>query len=149
MTATKTVGRGWLRLVILGAVGLTCLVGCGVRRVPVSGTVTVDGEPLNGGILCFAPDSSKGNTAQIVGEGPVQDGRYEIQTSGVTKADTGPGLPLGWYKVFLRIREGGSKKIPKPTVEVNDIYKSAETTPLSVEVKDNPDPGAYDFKLTK
>ena len=146
---SKSVRRGWLSLTILCAAGLTCLVGCGVKRVPVTGTVTVDGQPLSGGILTFAPDASKGNTAQISGEGTVQDGHYEIQTNGVTKADTGPGLPLGWYKVFLRIREGGTKKHPQATVEVNDKYKSMETTTLSVEVKDNPDPGAYDFKMTK
>src|SRR6516162_8241486 len=35
--ATKMVRREWLRLAILGAFGLTCVVGCGVKRVPVSG----------------------------------------------------------------------------------------------------------------
>jgi hypothetical protein len=146
---TKTVRRGWLPLALLCAFGLTCLAGCGVRRIPVSGTVTVDGQPLNGGILCFAPDTAKGNTHQINCEGPVQDGHYELQTSGTTKADTGSGVPLGWYKVYLRIREGGGKKKPQAILEVNEKFKSLETTTLSVEVKDNPDPDAYNFKLTK
>jgi hypothetical protein len=42
-----------------------------------------------------------------------------------------------------------TKKHPQADVQVNDKYKDAATTPLSVEVKDNPDPGAYDFKLSK
>jgi hypothetical protein len=149
IVATKKVRRRWFSLAILCTVGLTCLVGCGVKRVPVSGTVTLDGQPLNTGTLTFSPDSAKGNTAQIAGNSPVRDGHYELQTLGVTKADSGPGLPLGWYKVTWNPPTVGSKKHPLTEVEVNDIYKSVEKTPLSVEVKDNPDPDAYNFKLTK
>jgi len=147
---TKKIRRGWLPLVILGAVGLASLVGCGgIRRVPVSGTVTLDGKPLDGGILSFAPDTAKGNTSQITGNSPVKDGHYELQTTAVTRGDTGPGVPPGWYKVILKTPNLSSKKNPQSPVEVNDKYKSVEKTPLSVEVKDNPEPGAYDFKMTR
>jgi hypothetical protein len=145
----KTVRRGWLPLVIVCAFVLTCLAGCGVKRVPVSGTVTLDGQPLNTGMLTFTPDSTKGNTAQIAGNSPVRDGHYELQTLGVTKADSGPGIPLGWYKVTWSPPTVGSKKHPLTEVEVNDKFKNVEKTPLSVEVKDNPDPDAYNIKLTK
>ena len=115
----------------------------------VSGTVMLDGQPLNGGILSFSPDAAKGNTYQITGNSPVKDGHYEIQTTSVSRGDTGPGLPPGWYKVILKTPNLSTKKNPQSPVEVNEKYKSVEKTPLSVEVKDNPDPGAYDFKMTR
>jgi hypothetical protein len=150
MMATKIVRPGWLWLAVLGAFALSSVTGCGgVRRVPVSGTVTLDDKPLNGGYLEFTPDAAKGNTAKINGMSPIKDGRYNLETNGITRADSGPGVPLGWYKVTFRILEESTKKHPQAPLNVNDKYKSAETTPLSVEVKDNPEPGAYDFKMTK
>jgi len=129
---------------------LTSLVGCGgIRRLPVSGTVTLDDQPLNGGALSFAPDPAKGNKSQITGNGPVKEGRYELQTTAINRADSGPGVPPGWYKVFYKTLNLSTKKNPLSQLEVNDKFKSAETTPISVEVKDNPEPGAYDFNFTK
>jgi hypothetical protein len=147
--ATKMVRRRWLPLAILCTFGLTSLAGCGVKHVPVSGTVTLDGQPLNGGILVFTPDTAKGNTAKISCTSPVKEGHYDLETNGITRADSGPGVPLGWYKVTLRVLDLGSKKRPQAPINVNEKYKNVEKTPLSVEVKDNPDPGAYDFKMTK
>ena len=150
MMATKKARRGWLPLAILGAFALTFVVGCGgVRRLPVSGTVTLDDKPLNGGYLEFTPDTAKGNTAKIICISPIKEGSYNLETNGVTRADSGPGVPPGWYKVTFRILGESTKKHPQPPINVNERFKSVEKTPLSVEVKDNPEPGAYDFKLTK
>jgi hypothetical protein len=149
MIATTIVRRGWL-LAILSAFALASVVGCGgVRRVPVSGPVTLDGQPLNAGHVFFAPDTAKGNTHKISGTSPIKDGRYTLETRGITRGETGPGLPLGWYKVTFQMVEQSTKKHPVVEPNVNDKFKNAETTPLSVEVKDNPDPGAYDIKFTK
>jgi hypothetical protein len=146
----KTVRRGWLLLAILGAFALSSVVGCGgVRRVPVSGTVTLDGQPLNGGYLEFTPDTAKGNTARIVGFSPIKDGRYNLETKAVTRAESGSGVPPGWYKVTFRVLEESTKKHPLAPINVNEKFKSFEKTPLAVEVKDNPEPGAYDIKMTK
>jgi hypothetical protein len=148
--ATTMIRRGWLGLAILGSCGLTALVGCGgVKRLPVSGTVTLDDKPLNGGYLEFSPDGAKGNTAQIVCMSPIKEGRYTLETNGVTRGDSGTGVPSGWYKVTFRILEEPTKKHPQAPPDVPARYKNVETTPLSVEVKDNPDSGAYDFKMTK
>jgi hypothetical protein len=148
--ATKRIRRGWLPLAILCAFGLTALVGCGgVKRLPVSGTVTLDGQSLDGGILTFSPDTAKGNTAMISCTSPVREGRYELQTVGITRSDTGSGVPPGWYKVTYNTLDLATKKRPQAAIQVHDKYKNAETTPLSVEVKDNPEPGVYDFKLTR
>ena len=145
---TKMARRGWLSLAILGAFALTSVVGCGVRRVPVSGTVLLDGAPLNGGYLEFNPDASKGNTHNIICKSPIKEGRYDLETSGITRSDSGSGVPLGWYKVTFRFLEESTRKRQVVVPNVHDKYKSTETTPLSVEVKDNPDPDSYDFKMT-
>ena len=147
---TKMVRRGRLSLALLGALALTAVVGCGgVRRVPVSGTVTLDGQSFNGGYLVFTPDTAKGNTARISCTSRIKDGRYDLETNGVTRGDSGSGVPLGWYKVTFRMLEESTKKHPIAPINVNDKFMSVEKTPLSVEVKDKPEPGAYDFKLTK
>jgi hypothetical protein len=109
----------------------------------------LDGSPLDGGILVFSPDTDKGNLAQISCTSPVKEGRYELQTVGITRGDSGSGVPPGWYKVILRTPNLGGKKQPQAAIEVNPQYQSVEKTPLSVEVKEHPEPGAYDFKLTK
>jgi hypothetical protein len=115
----------------------------------VSGTVTLDGQPVNGGVLTFSPDTAKGNAANINCTSPVRQGRYELETVGITRSDSGSGVPPGWYKVTYNVLDLRTKKRRQAPVEFNDKYRRAETTPLLVEVKDNPDPGAYDFKLTK
>jgi hypothetical protein len=145
---TKRVQRGWLVWTILCALGLSSLVGCGgEKRVPVAGTVTLDGKPLNGVLVVFSPDTTKGNTAPISATGPVTDGHYELQTNAITRSGSGPGVPPGWYKVTVTIPE--VRKRRRSLIEFNDRYKIVEKTPLEVEVKDNPEAGAYDFKLTK
>jgi hypothetical protein len=150
MITAKRVRRGWLSLAILGAFALTSALGCGgVRRVPVSGTVTLDGQPINGGQLVFSPDTAKGNTHRISCTSPIKDGRYNLETNGVTRSESGSGVPLGWYKVSFRMLEESTKKHQIVPVNVNDKYRNPDTTPLSVEVKDNPDPGSYDFKMTR
>jgi hypothetical protein len=121
------------------------LSGCdrGIRRIPVSGTVTLDDKPLQGGVLSFQADESKGNSVRASCTGPVKDGRYTLVTSAVTRQDTGSGAPLGWYKVILLNDLPGT-----PIINVHSKYLSPETTPLSIEIVENPQPGAYDIKLT-
>jgi hypothetical protein len=143
----------------------------------VAGTVTLDGKPLDGAIITFAPDAAKGNAAQISCTSPVTEGRYELQTTGTTRADSGSGAPLGWYKVTLRpqpklpfeqppVPPVENKGVTNPRAKLLDAqkqrsrmrrtapknsiptqYSSVEKTPLEVEVKTNPESGAYDFAL--
>ena len=134
--ATQMVRRGWRSLAILGALALTSGVGCGgVRRLPVSGAVTLDGQPLNGGYLVFTPDTAKGNTARISCTSRIKDGRYDLETNGVTRAESGSGVPPGWYKVTWSIQERGNRKGRRAPIEVNEKYMTVEKTPLEIEVK--------------
>jgi hypothetical protein len=136
----------WSRLLpaVLLVFGSIPLAGCGgLRRVPVSGSVTLDGKPLQGGVLLFHPDESKGNTARAACSGPVKDGHYTLFTSAVTKSDTGAGAPLGWYKVTLLNDLPGA-----PVINVHSKYLRPETTPVAIEIVEDPQSGAYDVKLT-
>ena len=147
--AAKKVRRGWPSLAILGAFALTSMVGCGVKRVPVAGTVTVDGQPINVGQLVFTPDTAKGNTQRIVCVSRIKDGHYDLETNGVTRSDSGTGVPLGWYRVSFRILEDSTKKHQVIAPSINGKFWDPDKTPLSIEVKDDAQPGAYDIKMTK
>jgi hypothetical protein len=99
--------------------------------------------------MVFTPDTAKGNTHRINCNSPIiEEGHYSLDTNGVTPSESGEGVPLGWYKVTFRQMQESTKKNPVVPVNVHDRFRKSDTTPLSVEVKDNPEPGAYDFKLT-
>jgi hypothetical protein len=139
MAATK----GLPRLLPL-LLALVCLTGCGgVKRVPVSGTVMLDGKPLADGTISFVPDESKGNNVRAACIGHVTSGSYELQSIGVTASDSGPGVVAGSYKVILVNDRPGQAKI-----KVSEKFTNANKTPLSIEVLENPAPGAYDVKMT-
>jgi hypothetical protein len=150
----ETVRRARIVLMAFCALGILFPTGCGPgapRRVPAGGTVTLDSKPLEFGILYFNPDVSKGNTARVSCTSPVRDGRFELQTAGIERSESGPGVPLGWYKVNLRVNMPGELPIfpGQPAIQINRLYLDAENTPLSIEVVDNPEPGHYDIKLEK
>lgn len=135
------------------AIGILLVSGCstGPKRVPASGTVELDGQPVNGGILMFEPDVSKGNNARVSCSGPIRNGRYELQTAGVERSDSGPGIPLGWYKVSVRAnRPGVPPTFPgQPVLDIDPKYLDPEKTPISIEIVENPAPNTYDVKFTK
>ncbi|HET6573428.1 MAG TPA: hypothetical protein VFG68_07490 [Fimbriiglobus sp.] len=129
----------------LCALGLAALVGCGggeFKRVPVSGAVTLDGKPFSGGVLHFYPDPAKGNTVRADCLGPVRDGKFNLLTTAVRDRDSGNGVPLGWYKVYL------DTTVPGAPENIHPRFTSPEQTPVSVEVVEAPAPGAYDIKFT-
>jgi hypothetical protein len=115
----------------------------------VAGSVTLDGQPVNGVRVVFSPDAAKGNTATINCDGWAKEGHYDLQTNAVTRGNSGSGVPLGWYKVTVFAPASGGRKQPGAKLDIPNKYFNVEKTPLEVEVKDNPEPGAYDLKLTK
>jgi hypothetical protein len=79
---------------------IVCCISVGCRRgplpqFPVRGTVRINGTPLRGGTVVFAPDPRRG------GRGPVSsgmldaDGRFELSN------DLGPGAVRGWHRVTI------------------------------------------------
>jgi hypothetical protein len=145
-------------LVILAGAGMA--LGCGqkdVPLVPVSGKVTVDGQPLTSGSVSLVPDVPRGNegaqaadkmTMPSLSGGKIgPDGTYKIYTGGKE------GAPLGKYKVRIVPSQTETKpdKDAKeaPDIGYNKKYTDANKTPLRYEVVASPKPGAYDLKLTK
>jgi hypothetical protein len=132
------------RRTLICVCALLALAGCGgIKRVPVTGKVTLAGKPLTSGRLGFSPDEAKGNSARVACFGKINaEGEYELATLGVNKADGGRGVPPGWYKVTLLDVES----LPKG-VEVAPEYFDENQTPLAIEIVAEPAPGAYDLHL--
>jgi hypothetical protein len=133
---------------ILLAAFLPCIAGCGgstSKLIPVKGKVTVNGQPLTTGTVMFHPDESKGNTAKlpIPPVGPIKDGEYSLVTGKVE------GAPAGWYKVVVTANVPSNPKdeYSEPRSLINPIYNQVYSTTLSVEVKPDATPGAYDLPL--
>ena len=127
------------------ATGLFLLAGCGQsgpKRVSVSGQVTLDGKPFSGGVLSFAPDISKGNKYNLAAIGPVQNGKYNLRTLAIKGSESGPGVPLGWYRVYLDNTLSGEN------LKIAPRFTDANLSPIVIEVVENPAPGVYDIKFT-
>jgi hypothetical protein len=124
--------------------------GCGgVRRIPTAGTVTLDGEPLTEGVLQFIPDASKGNTLRASCSGPISNGRWNLVTSGMERADTGTGAPVGWFKViYTHPNEGSKAPGASAAPRVAAKYHREDTTPIVIELTEPPPPEGYRIELT-
>jgi hypothetical protein len=145
MPTTTRLLRSVAFLLLAGT--LLFAVGCGssteVKTTSVSGTATLDKKPLTVGQLMFFPDVAKGNPSNLrCGATLGSEGQYELAEVGRPPKDKQHGIPVGWYKVAFF----PPKNAAAPTV--NPKYLSLETTPLSIEVVENPEPGHYDIPLT-
>jgi hypothetical protein len=131
------------------------VLGCGDNSgvgptLPVAGKVTLNGRPLTTAttIVLFKPDPSRGNNSPFEPTATVDgDGNYRLATRGKK------GAPPGWYKVVVTATEGradadASPKQHRPARSLlAPRYGQAATTPLVVEVVEDPSPDAYDLKL--
>jgi hypothetical protein len=137
-------GRPPLPTILIVGV-LFLLGGCGPKKeqlklVPVSGSVKVGDQPLDGGYIRFIADPSQGNAVKANPTGKIKDGRFELRSNGEA------GAPLGKYKVTI-ISQGPGMDL-KSRFVVDQKYASIQKTPISVEVVENPAEGTYDFKVT-
>ena len=101
-------------LCAIGTVSFFSLVGCGGNAgypdtAPVTGTVTLDGEPLEGAKVSFAPVEGRHSTGKTNAEG-----KYELRYTGAIK-----GAMLGTHRVMIE------KKIPDPGGAPTDPERSA------------------------
>jgi len=139
--------RVWVGCAVLA--GLVGVAGCGIKRIPTSGKVTLDGEPMTEGVLQFIPDASKGNNLRVSCSGPISNGRWNLVTSGMERADTGTGAPVGWYKVkYTHPNEGSKQPGATAAPKVAAKYYQEDTTPLSIELTDPPPAEGYTIELT-
>lgn len=121
------------------------LIGCGdpgPPRLPVAGSITLDGKPLASGSVVFAP--LDGMTAAVA---EVKDGAYRVASS--------RGPAPGRYQVEVRAESPTGKWVPHPDFPGETIEELRELIParynakteLSVEVRPDGE-NVFDFALT-
>lgn len=102
----------WMALLAF-AVMITCVVGCGgsggsdLGTVPVTGTVTMSGAPLEGASVTFFPKSPEGKAAAGITD---SEGKFQLTT-----ADPGDGAMPGSYTVGIRKTENAVELPENPT----------------------------------
>lgn len=82
-------------LVIALAAGLLTSSGCGGKPASVSGTVSVDGKPLDQGTVGFTPTAGGMRAVGLI----QSDGSYQLKTN------RDRGLDVGEYTVTVTARE--------------------------------------------
>lgn len=121
----------------LPLVGIVLLTGCGPdldlpELAPVSGKVTVGGQPLTRGIVQFVPDAERGNAAPAA-VGEIQpDGSYTLVTAGQA------GAPVGFHKVKVTARaepKDETDTLPESLIPMR--YENPDASGLTAEVKAN------------
>ena len=139
-----SVRRAGLGPTLFIALGLAVVAGCssGPKRVPVQGEVTLDGQPLSGGVLHFYPNPDRGNPHRVDCLSPVRAGKYNLLTTAVRDSETGEGAPLGWYKVYLYT------EVPDLVIKIDPRFTDPARTPIEVEVVEKPEPGQYKIEFT-
>ncbi|QDV70001.1 hypothetical protein Poly24_37200 [Rosistilla carotiformis] len=134
----ERLSKTWLDVCVVA----TCcfaLVGCGPSGhpglIPVSGKVTIDGEPLQTGTVEFIPDTSKGTTGQVAFGQIGADGTFQLRTF-----EPNDGVKPGSYKVGVQAMEvvPFDPEAPEPPSDKSLIptrYADAITSGLTAEVK--------------
>jgi hypothetical protein len=128
------------------AAGVCCvmLVGCGKSNqphfVPVTGTVTLDGQPVHGARIEFLPDSEQGTDGPASFAELDAGGDYALESVGGAS-----GALVGHHKVTIKCPEPSSAG-PVPECHVPPEYANAATSGLTAEVRDDPNQ-TIDFTL--
>jgi hypothetical protein len=147
---------GRLALLAVSGCALLLATGCGQGTAdgpgfPVTGKVTVEGEPLKSGVVLYVPDVQRGNRSRVRPAGPIdEEGSYTLSAEGKRN------IPPGWYIVVVQAFEP-SPKGAKSTRSlrnrgrplVNQAYGTAATSDLRVEVRGNAGPEDYDLRLRR
>jgi hypothetical protein len=95
-----------MRTLSSAVLGLACLwaAGCGDGKAEVSGTVSLDGTPIEEGAINFIPiDGTRGPGAGAA----IRDGKYHIPRS--------MGVTPGKNRVELRAFRNTGRKVKDPT----------------------------------
>lgn len=115
--------------ILSGLCGLsicTALVGCGQRdydgeqRFAVSGKVTVDGQPLDLGVIAFFPQGGGDEVPRVSGA-PIRDGAYSIEE------EKGPNAAT--YRIEIHWNKRTGKQIPNPFDKTEKIDELEEGLP--------------------
>jgi len=110
-----------------------CLVfgagGCGPdaeQRVPVAGTVLIDGQPLTSGTIRFVPEVGRPASSAIMA-----DGSFELASDSVNRVSA-LGIPRGDY----RVQVSALQVVDDETIRWNapEMYADFRTSGLDVTI---------------
>ena len=142
---------------VLFVFALIGVAGCGSgigKTVPVAGVVTWNGKALEGGIIVFRPDRSKGNAGREAHGVIEADGSYALFTASGPQEQE--GAAPGWYQVGVistKEPDPTAKRIgampPPATSRIPIEYANPAASGLAVEVVESAAAGAYDIKLAR
>ena len=122
---------------LLLPIAFCLLAGCGPSTGTVTGSITIDGQPLDSGVISFVPAEAGGDPATT----NVAAGKYQLTTTAGKKfVQISAPIVVGKRKEY----EGEGA----PLVEITDERlppKYNSQTELNVEVK--PGANAQDFAL--
>ena len=113
------------------------LTGCGGSKLQgFSGTVTLEGEPLEKGAVIFTPDVKKGNLQGESTIASIQNGRYTLPAN--------QGISGGWYEVRVEVTEW-----VEGVGEGADGYTKNLIPPYTVSHEFKPDDKTFDIDIPK
>ncbi len=144
--------RQSIALVVASLSMVIVCVGCGSKVpynvAPVSGTVTLDGQPLTGGKVMFAP-IAQGNTAKAGKPGFGQlnaDGTFVISTY-----SDGDGAVVGmhWVSIMRNLQiTGPDQPAPEPSSMPFERYNLPKQQTVSAEQENKLDIALTSAMLT-
>lgn len=149
MFATPTFFRstdGYFRISLGPLLVAVALSGCGGSGeeglARVKGTVTLDGQPLEGASVVFVPETPSAESQPGYGS-TGRNGHYTVVFS-----NSRQGITPGKYKVSIQTfvapgEDENGTAIPATPEKVPDVYNRSTT--LTAEVP--PDGGTFDFTL--
>lgn len=122
-----------------------------VRLYPVSGTVTLDGEPVEGAQVIFQPEDAAQQALMAIAETDTA-GRFSLATVQAGKgAISGPHRVRISKTVVTNVNPNANPEGNLPPVQEKDLlpvaYKAFETSGLKGEVSDR-EPTVVKFELS-
>ncbi|MDA1211202.1 MAG: hypothetical protein O2955_01725 [Planctomycetota bacterium] len=126
--------RGTIALLVWG---LLSVAGCGsdgpqggprVETFPITGTVTIDGQPVET-LLVVCHPVEKGPVPTTISSFTDKEGKFSIGTY-----ESGDGAPEGDYKLTFKWGQWNMGRYGGPD-KLNDRYTAAEKSEVTVSVK--------------
>lgn len=121
-------GRCSCFVFLLLAVAGGCSKGVSLKTVPVSGKVTLDGQPVSGATVTFLPEVPAAGAALAPSSGLTgADGSYKLITMGSGR-EAFDGIPPGNYKIIVTKQSSAAATPDMTTMMTNDPAKISAMT---------------------
>lgn len=144
----RSLGTSFGLLIAISVVVSGCGGGDSLPREEINGTVTIDGKPLNRGLITFVPAEANVTTQ---GGGPILDGKFSIPRI--------QGLVPGNYKVVISSPDDKPEEFPDkgfnnnapglPPIPAKEVVPAQYNKDSKLEATVRPSvKNIFDFTLT-